>query len=195
MYANSNRMVSPLYHRGFPASRPRLAVPGRFTTSFSIDSYQSKVFSFSPVKGLACYANDFIQRRQFDDIGIGEFNNFNDNRDYARPIRVRPVTRLEQVVTRRSPQQNYFRTGPLGFNHFATTALCSGPHCECVGSDSPLQQAKPIFGNFGIKLGFLSNSTYLAAILFFLVTIATYQTLEGSKRISYLYTFKITMGW
>ena len=81
------------------------------------------------------------------------------------------------------------------FNHFATMALCSGPHCECVGSDSPLQRAKPILGNFGIKLGFLSNSTYLAAILFFLVTMATYQTLEGSKRISYLYTFKITMGW
>ena len=81
------------------------------------------------------------------------------------------------------------------FNYFATMALCSGPHCECVGSDSPLQRAKPILGNFGIKLGFLSNSTYLAAILFFLVTMATYQTLEGSKRISYLYTFKITMGW
>ena len=48
----------------------------------------------------------------------------------------------------------------FGFvNHFATMALCSGPHCECVGSDSPLQRAKPILGNFGINLGFLSNST------------------------------------
>ena len=83
--------------------------------------------------------------------------------------------------------------GPYGrrrINHFATMALCSGPHCECVGSDSPIQRAKPILGNFGIKLGFLSNSTYLAAILFFLVTMAIYRTLEGSKRISYLYTFK-----
>ena len=99
------------------------------------------------------------------------------------------TTRNESVLENLVMKNNVKFVMVSIINHFATMSLCSGPHCECVGSDSPLQRANPIYRKFWNKI---VNSTYLAAILFFA---ATYQTSEGSKRISYLYTFKISMGW